>query len=199
MSNKLQCYLCKKITDKISYSCDDKLLYKNIFAICEECNEKSGRGGSYYDCCKCDEEMYHNQLKMLIDIYGEIDLCLTCNIKNNYCFKDPFNWPDRKEYINEMNEVYKKNDVENTNKYMFKDNYTDFILKEDPYDFKKRVKENFEKTLRKNTLKSKCISIFKKDKSLFIELKKEKDMKMEIFQEKIKKKYHKIKSFKCFI
>jgi hypothetical protein len=124
-----------------------------------------------------------NTNKEKIDLIKQLNEDLEKKKKNERC----------KCFENQINLL----EVGDVNKYIFKDNYIDYILKEDPNDFKKRIKDKFENTLRKNLLKSKIISIFKEDKSKFIELKQKRETKMKLFEKSIKINTIKSKVISC--
>jgi hypothetical protein len=238
-NNKMECYLCENIynEDYIGYTCfEDK-----TFALCFDCF-----GDSYLNCDSCNKDIQeYEELKLLCDIYDDIDTCILCRVKdhkynnsnheinklkkeiitlnvvidelrcNKTYLKNKINELEEKDknqinLINQLNEDLEKNksckcnekevnslEVGDTDKYVFKDNYIDYILKEDIEVFKKRIKDNFENNLRKNTLKSKIMSILKEDKSSFIELKNKMDNKIKLFKENIKKNTMKSKVVSC--
>lgn len=184
------CYLCKEkyedLYDDITFNNDD-------FLLCYRCYHDIG-----HKCDTCNKEMKdYEELKFLCDTYDNINDCSLCILKRyeeDNLFVSSFQQTIdklRKKIINLEKELEENLKINNECKCFekttisLKDNYIDFILAVDNEILKKRIKDKFENTLRKNTIKSKCISIFKEDKSRFIELKKERDIKLEMFKKNI--------------
>lgn len=199
--DKMQCYVCKMKGKEICYYNGDYI--NNNFSICEECNPRNGHD---FDCMECGFELTqdHQYLKFLIDIYGEIDVCLFCNVKNRYEFKNANKNNNDKEYLNGLYDKYEEIKIyekkinslkihEDINKKIYKDNFTDYILSENDEDKRKRIN----KKLRKNILKNKCLSILKEDKNKFLELKIKRDEKINNLKNKLHKNIIKSKVITC--
>ena len=197
-NDKMNCYLCKNNfdEDEIGYQSFD-----NSFILCFNCCGNDCHT-IYCDDCEKDIDDYKD-LKYLCDIYNYVNCCILCRLKkqNEYGGYDIDLHPEinklkkkiiilekeKEEHlvlINNLTEIIEE--TRNRGKRvdeLFKDNYVNFMLAEDEEQKKIRIQNS----LRKKIIRNKCLSVLKEDKSKFIELKKERDIKMEMFKEKIKK------------